>query len=296
MVKNASARKILGFVVILVLTVLAVSVVETQVVLAATYIITASADAHSTISPSGNVPVVNGTSQTFTFTANTGYSISRVLVNGSAVNTTSPYTFTNIQANYNISVSTSINTYQINASADVHSTITPSGITTINYGGSQTYQYSANTGYVITSVLVDNISVSINGNYPFTNIAANHNITVNSGISNFTITSSSDTHSTINPSGAVQVSYGNSQTFTYSANAGYTISSVLVNGSSTPITGSYTFSNVQANYVLAVSSVVIGSISNPDAISNSVAFSNPDRFTIANPATNRCSHTHTEPD
>ena len=45
-----------------------------------------------------------------------------------------------------------------------------------------------------------------------------------------------------------------SQTFTYSANSGYTINSVLVDGSSVPITGSYTFNNVQANHTISVTS------------------------------------------
>jgi hypothetical protein len=70
--------KALGFAVILFLTAFAVLVAETQVVLAKTYIITASADAHSTISPSGNVPVASGTPQSLTFKADAGYIINNL--------------------------------------------------------------------------------------------------------------------------------------------------------------------------------------------------------------------------
>jgi hypothetical protein len=143
-------------------------------------------------------------------------------------------------------------TYVITASADNHSTIDPSGSTVVNYGNTQVYRYSANTGYVITSVQVDGNPMSISGNYIFTNVIANHTIVVKSSILNFTITSSSDSHSTINPSGSVLVSYGNSQTFAYSAKTGYSISSVLVDGNTVPTIGTYNFTNIQSNHTIAI--------------------------------------------
>jgi hypothetical protein len=258
MFKTTIFRKAIGFAVILILTLLALSMAETHMALAAdTYVINASADTHSTISPSGNISASKGGSQTFTFAANGGYSISSVIVDGSPVSTTSPYKFNNIQTNHTISVSSSLNTYQITSSADSNSKIEPSGATAVNYGSSQTYRYSANTGYVVTSVLVDGNSAPINGNYIFTNIVANHTISVKSAIINFTITSSCDSHSKINPSGNVQVSYGNSQTFTYSANTGYNVSSVNVDGNPSSISTSFTFTNVVGNHSIAVNAQLI---------------------------------------
>jgi parallel beta-helix repeat protein len=69
----------------------------------------------------------------------------------------------------------------------------------------------------------------------------------------FTITASSDKHSSISPSGSVQVGYGKSQSFTYSANTGYTVTSVLVDDRNVSVTGIYTFSNVKADHTIAVS-------------------------------------------
>jgi hypothetical protein len=86
---------------------------------------------------------------------------------------------------------------------------------------------------------VDGISVAITGSYTFSSIVANHNIAIKSGIINYTITASADAHSTIYPSGVIQVSYGNSQTFTYSANSGYLLSNVLVDGTPVTKSGSY---------------------------------------------------------
>jgi protein-tyrosine-phosphatase len=65
--------------------------------------ITASAGANGAISPSGSVSVNYGDNQTFTITANTGYYIVDVMVNGSSVGAVSSYTFTNVQAAYTIS-------------------------------------------------------------------------------------------------------------------------------------------------------------------------------------------------
>lgn len=51
-----------------------------------THTITASAGAGGSISPSGNVTVNHGSSKTFTITANNGYQISSIFVDGSPIN------------------------------------------------------------------------------------------------------------------------------------------------------------------------------------------------------------------
>ena len=61
-----------------------------------------SAGAGGAISPSGSFPVNYGSSQSFILTPNAGYSIAAVLVNGVSVGAVSSYTFTNVQASYNI--------------------------------------------------------------------------------------------------------------------------------------------------------------------------------------------------
>ncbi len=63
-------------------------------------------------------------------------------------------------------------------------------------------------------------------------------------VSNLIITASGGTGGTISPSGSVQVNYGASQTFTITANTGYSISSLTVDGSTVAAQSSYTFSNV----------------------------------------------------
>ncbi|HNY62413.1 MAG TPA: fibronectin type III domain-containing protein [Bacteroidales bacterium] len=70
-----------------------------------TYTITATAGPHGTITPSGDVTVNEGGSQTFTFTPEAGYRIDVVLVDGAPqVPVPESYTFENIQANHTIHV------------------------------------------------------------------------------------------------------------------------------------------------------------------------------------------------
>jgi hypothetical protein len=66
-------------------------------------VITASAGSGGAISPTGSVSVNYGGSQSFTITANTGYHLVDVSVNGSSVGTVSSFTFTNVQTAYTIS-------------------------------------------------------------------------------------------------------------------------------------------------------------------------------------------------
>lgn len=61
----------------------------------------------------------------------------------------------------------------------------------------------------------------------------------------FTITASAGTGGAISPNGNISVSYGDNQTFNVTANAGYQIASVLMDGKTA--TAPYTFSNIVSN-------------------------------------------------
>ena len=77
------------------------------------YTITATVGANGAngaISPSGEVTVAEGTNQTFTITANSGYHIKDVKVNGTSVGAVSTYTFENVSANATITVEFEVDT------------------------------------------------------------------------------------------------------------------------------------------------------------------------------------------
>ena len=68
------------------------------------YTITATAGAHGSISPSGKVEVVEGSSQIFVITAEDGYEIESLTVDGKSVDAVTSYTFENVTAAHTIAV------------------------------------------------------------------------------------------------------------------------------------------------------------------------------------------------
>ena len=234
-----------------------------------TYTITASAGTNGTISPNGNITVNSGANQTFTFTPNTGYYIDQVLVdnvNNPGAVSSGTYTFTNVTSNHTISVTFAINTYTITATAGANGTISPDGNVTVNHGENQTFTFTPNTGYHIDQVLVDNVNnpdaVSA-GSYTFTNITANHSISVTFTINTYTITAVADVNGMIDPTGNVTVNHGDNQTFTFNPNTGFHIADVLVDdvsNSEAVTNGSYIFTNVTANHTIAASFAIIDNI------------------------------------
>lgn len=74
------------------------------------YTINATAGANGTISPSGEVTVAEGEDKTFTITANSGYHIKDVKVNGSSVGAVSTYTFNDVAATATITVEFEVDT------------------------------------------------------------------------------------------------------------------------------------------------------------------------------------------
>ena len=76
-----------------------------------------------------------------------------VLVDAASVGAVTTYTFNNVTANHTISASFAINAYTITASAGADGNIDPTGAVTVNYGASQTFTITPNTGYHVADVL-----------------------------------------------------------------------------------------------------------------------------------------------
>lgn len=81
-------------------------------------------------------------------------------------------------ADGNMSATITLPIYDIIASAGTGGTISPSGTTTVDEGGSQTYTISSNIGYGIKDVLVDGASQGAITSYTFTDVNSNHTIEV----------------------------------------------------------------------------------------------------------------------
>ena len=215
--------------------------------------ITASAGTGGTISPPGTETVNRNGSKTYRITANNGYAISRVLVDGTDVGAVSSYTFSGIVSDHTIQAEFIKNTFSITASAGNGGTISPSGTATVSRNSSKTFQITANTGWQIKSVLVDGNNVGAVSGYTFSSITGDHSITAQFERKSFGITASCGTGGSISPSGTTQVLYGDSLAFTITPATGYEIDQVTVDGQNKGEIGSYTFSSVTGAHSISAS-------------------------------------------
>jgi ABC-type transporter MlaC component len=218
-----------------------------------TYTLMAIAGTNGTITPDGVMTVNYGTSQSYTITPSANYHVADVLVDGVSVGAVTSYNFTTIAANHTISASFSIDTYTITAISGANGTVTPTGVTTVNYAGSQSYTIMPLTGYHIADVLVDGVSVGAVTSYSFPHITINHTLSASFTIDTFTITASAGVHGTVFPLGAMIFNYGDSQTFTITPEIAYRIADVLVDGVSIGAVSSHTFTNITANHSISAS-------------------------------------------
>ena len=74
-----------------------------------------------------------------------------------------------------------------------------------------------------------------------------------SSTAHYTITASAGDGGNISPSGSASVAYGNDKTYTITANAGYEIEAVLVDGVSGGAVSTYTFKNVKKAHTITAS-------------------------------------------
>jgi len=143
---------------------------------AQTWVITATAGANGTISPSGSVQVEEGLDLTFIFDPNTCYEVDNVIVDGSSIGgEIRDYTFTNITADHTIDVQFYHYDCTITATAEHGGTITPSGAVTVPCGSNQSFTISAGMGNEIAEVLIDGVDLGIGSgittyNYNWTNV------------------------------------------------------------------------------------------------------------------------------
>jgi len=215
------------------------------------YTITPSAGAGGTISPSTPQTVNSGSGQSFTITPDAHYHITDVLVDGVSNGTISSYTFSNVVTDHTISAVFAIDTYTITASAGANGTVTPAGVTTVNYGATPSYTITPNTGYHIVDVFVNGTSVGAVTSYVFPAVTTPQTISATFAINTYTITASAGANGAISPSGTINVNHGSSQAFTITPNSGYRVLDVLVDGTSVGPVTSYTFTNVQGTHTIS---------------------------------------------
>jgi len=213
-----------------------------------TFTVTASADANGSVTPTGANSALYGSTSSFTITPNAGFQIASLLVDGVALPAASSYSFTSITGNHTISASFT-NNFTVTASAGANGTITPTGITPVTGGSNQTYTIIPNAGFVVASLVVDGVTLPGATSYTFSNVTANH--TINASFATPpTIIATAGPNGAISPAGETTATYGGSQSYTITPNAGFMVTNLVVDGVMLPGATSYTFTNVTASHYI----------------------------------------------
>lgn len=223
----------------------------------AQFTIMASAGPNGSISP-GSITVDSGANATFTITANPGFHVSDVLVDGVSVGALTSFTFTNVTSSRTISASFAMNvvvTHTITPSSGPNGSVTPNSPQVVAQGSDAPFMIHADPGFHIADVLVDGVSVGPVGSFTFTNVQADHTISASfaadvAGM--FTITPSAGANGSIAPAMAQILAAGSNLTVTITPDPGFHIESVSVDGVviPTPAGGVFRFTNIQADHTI----------------------------------------------
>ena len=243
--------------------------------------ITATAGANGSISPSGKVEVVEGADQAFSITANEGYEIESLKVDGAAVSTAPSYTFTNVRAAHTIeatfkqkitvekpSIGKQPQNVSVKAGEQATFTVAATG-TDLKYQ----WQIDRNDGNGFADIAgadrasytTPAVDKTCNG-YKYQCVISNSVGSVTTGAVTLTvtedvtppavtkhiITATAGANGSISPSGEVKVTEGADQTFSIKANDGYEIASLKVDGKTVSTAASYTFKNVTEAHTIEV--------------------------------------------
>ena len=148
-------------------------------------------------------------------------------------------------------------TYTITATAGPGGSISPAGAVSVPAGSDESFAITAAPCYSVADVRVDGISKGSIAEYTFTNVQADHTISVTFEPDRFTIVASAGTGGSITPTGEVSVPCGDPQRFDIASDACYAIDDVVVDGVSQGAVTSYEFLDVHAPHTIQANFLLI---------------------------------------
>ena len=141
-------------------------------------VITSVPGGNGTITPS-KIGVIEGSKVKITFTPNTGYMIDKVLVNGIEKTVTGNEIEITVDEEKTVEVSYKKIPFTITVEEVTGATVNPDGTVTVGYGDNKDFTITANTGYKLVKVLVNDVEKALDGNtLKLKNITSNMKIKV----------------------------------------------------------------------------------------------------------------------
>ena len=125
------------------------------------------------------IDVIEGSKVKITFTPNTGYMIDKVLVNGIEKTVTGNEIEITVDEEKTVEVSYKKIPFTITVEEVTGATVNPDGTVTVGYGDNKDFTITANTGYKLVKVLVNDVEKALDGNtLKLKNITSNMKIKV----------------------------------------------------------------------------------------------------------------------
>jgi hypothetical protein len=171
---------------------------------------------------------------------------------GDVNGTTNPTTIT-MNSDKTVTATFSIQTFTITASAGLNGTVEPI-LAVVDYGASQGFNAIPDIGYDVNEWYLDGNSVQTGETtYTLSNITASHAVYVTFERLAFTVTASADANGSIEPTGEIQVNYGDSQDFNAIPNIGYEVNEWFLDGNSVQKgVSAYTLPSITAAHTVYV--------------------------------------------
>ena len=226
------------------------------------------------VDPVGSKKVAKGSVETLEITPDDGYVIDEVKIDGQNV---SVCNVMDVKMDGDRTVSVSFRpvstqdiavTIDVDAKIEIRTTggeidfgkVVPSGEVKVRPGSSLKISILLNPGFEIEDFKVDSKSVGKVTEYTIENIQKSVDISISviKNVDGYTIKASVGNGGKISPSGDVKIEKGKDATFTFSANSGYAVSDVTVDGKKVVASGSYTFKAVSGNHTISVSFKYVG--------------------------------------
>ena len=141
-------------------------------------VITSVPGGNGTITPS-KIDVIEGSKVKITFTPNTGYMVDKVLVNGIEKTATGNEIEITVDEEKTVEVSYKKIPFTITVEEVTGATVNPDGTVTVGYGDNKDFTITANIGYKLVKVLVNDVEKALDGNtLKLKNITSNMKIKV----------------------------------------------------------------------------------------------------------------------
>jgi hypothetical protein len=140
----------------------------------------------------------------------------------------------------------------VTATAGPNGSVDPGGITPVFWGGNLHVDVNPDTGYHVDSVFINGVYAGASTGYDFTNVTINYTIHAQFAINIYTINATAGPNGDMTPSGVIPVPHGFGQAFNFSADSGYQIGLVIVDGVEIGTPGSHFFPAVSTDHDIGV--------------------------------------------